>query len=191
MVASFDQKKSLVLLMVLLFLFVSSSYAKFSMMVTKSEIDTICTEENMNSSFCFDFFKTTPEVARLDYSNLIKYVINYQTRYISDTVKLFKLSGGYSKDINSTYHVCVEVYELAINKHDASLRYLAAKDYQSLNIVVSGTMTDVRTCIDEDLSIMKPVPQLFMTRSDAIKDLSLVILVVLECFIRKDPELCP
>ncbi|EOA39180.1 hypothetical protein CARUB_v10012144mg [Capsella rubella] len=190
MVASFDRKKSLVLSMVLLFLFVSSSYAKFSMMVTKTEINTICTKQDMNSSFCFEILKATPEIARLDYSDLIKYLITYQARYISNTVKLFKLSGGYSKDINSTYHVCVEVYEDALSGRDNSLRYLAAKDYPNLSTLVGATMDDAFTCIDEDLSTMKPIPQLFMTRSYAIKNFSDIILVVLQCFLKYDYYLC-
>ncbi|XP_010494163.1 PREDICTED: pectinesterase inhibitor 1-like [Camelina sativa] len=189
MVTFYNKKNSLALLVVLLFLFVSSSYAKFSMMVTKSQIDTICTIKRINSSFCFEIFKANPEIARLNYSDLIKFLINYQAQYISDTLKFFKLSGGSSTDISSKYHVCVELYEYDFKERDNSLRYLAAKDYVSLNIWVGGTMTDAETCID-DLSTMKPIPQFFMKRSDTIGDMSSIILVVLECFLKEKKDRC-
>ncbi|CAL9223619.1 unnamed protein product, partial [Arabidopsis halleri] len=123
-------------------------------------------------------------------------LLNYQAQNISDTLKQFKLSGGYTPDIDSyifcdtQYRLCKELYEDVLYHRESALKYLAAKDYDGLNTMVSGTMTDVFTCTD-DLSTMKPVPQFFMTKSNVIKDLSNIILVIVECFLRKEKILCP
>ncbi|CAN6901788.1 unnamed protein product [Brassica oleracea] len=42
-------------------LLVVSSYARFDMMVTKEEIESICTKENINHSLCFEILKPTAE----------------------------------------------------------------------------------------------------------------------------------
>ncbi|EFH70449.1 predicted protein [Arabidopsis lyrata subsp. lyrata] len=188
MVAYVDKKFSSACLVVLLF-FVASSYARFSTMVTKDEIHTICTKQDINSSLCFEVLKATPEIGRLDLSDLAKFLLNYQAQNISDTLKQFKLSGGYTRDIESKYSVCIEEYEDALENRDYALKYLAAKDYDGLNTMVSATMTDMFTCTD-DLSTMKPIPQLFVTKSNVISDLSNIIFVILECFLREKKKLC-
>ncbi|KAG7594601.1 Pectinesterase inhibitor domain [Arabidopsis thaliana x Arabidopsis arenosa] len=183
MVAYVDKNFSSACLVVLL-VFVVSSYARFSTMVTKDEIHFICTQQDINSSFCFEVLKATPEIARLDFSGLAKFLLNYQAQNISDTLKQFKLSGGYTRDTESKYSVCIEVYEDALDNRDRALKYLAAKDYDSLNTMVSATMTDMFTCTD-DLSTMKPIPKLFITKSNVISDLSSIIFVILEHCLRK------
>ncbi|XP_020866287.1 LOW QUALITY PROTEIN: pectinesterase inhibitor 1 [Arabidopsis lyrata subsp. lyrata] len=178
-------------LLLILLLFVFSSYARLSIMVTKSEIHTICTKKRESSSLCFEVVKANPEIARLDLSSLAKFFINYQAQNISDTLKHFKLSGGYTPDINSTYHLCVELYEDAFNRRDSSFKYLTAKDYDGLNIMVGGTVSDMVTCTD-DLSTMKPIPQFFMTRSIVIENLSHIILTISECFLKEEKSpYCP
>ncbi|CAL9247752.1 unnamed protein product [Arabidopsis halleri] len=90
MVAYIDKNFSPACLLVLL-LFVVSSYAKFSTMVTTYEIHTLCTKPGVKSSLCFEVLKATPEIARLDFYGLAKYLINYHAQNISDTLKQFKL----------------------------------------------------------------------------------------------------
>ncbi|XP_020870623.1 uncharacterized protein LOC110225379 [Arabidopsis lyrata subsp. lyrata] len=110
MVAYVDKNFSSACLVVLLF-FVVSSYARFSTMVTKDEIHFICTQQDINSSLCFEVLKPNPKIARLDFSGLFKFLFNYQVRNILDTLMQFKLLGGYTRDIESKYSVCIEVYE--------------------------------------------------------------------------------
>ena len=188
MVAYVDKNFSLACFLVLL-LFVDSSYARFNTLVTKDQIHTICTKQEINSSFCFQVLNTNPEIAKLDFPSLFKFVLNYQAQNISDTLKQFKLSGGYMPDVESQYSLCIELYGYAFDNRDITLRYLAAKDYNSVNTRVSGTLEDIFTCTD-DLSTMKPIPQFFMTESNLIKELSKILLVILECFISKRKEFC-
>ncbi|XP_020866149.1 uncharacterized protein LOC110224430 [Arabidopsis lyrata subsp. lyrata] len=178
MVAYVDKNFSSACLVVLLF-FVVSSYATFSTMVTKDEIHFICTQQDINSSLCFEVLKPNPEIARFDFPGLFKFLLNYQARNISDTLKQFKLSADYTRDKDSQYSVCIEEYENALENHDKALKYLAAKDYASVNTMVSATMTEMFTCTD-DLSTMKPIPKLFITKSNVISDLSNIILVILK-----------
>ncbi|KAG7626862.1 putative pectinesterase inhibitor domain-containing protein [Arabidopsis thaliana] len=188
MVAYVDKNFSLACFLVLL-LFVDSSYARFNTLVTKDQIHTICTKQEINSSFCFQVLNTNPEIAKLDFPSLFKFVLNYQAQNISDTLKQFKLSGGYMPGVESQYSLCIELYGYAFENRDITLRYLAAKDYNSVNTRVSGTLEDIFTCTD-DLSTMKPIPQIFMTESNLIKELSKILLVILECFISKRKEFC-
>jgi len=116
-------------------------------------------------------------------------VLNYQVQNISDTLKQFKLSGGYTPGVESKYSLCIELYENSFDRRDKTLEYLAAKDYNSVNTVVGETSTNMFTCID-DLSSMKPIPQYFLTETNDIKNLSTIILVILECFISKRKEFC-
>ncbi|CAD5312435.1 unnamed protein product [Arabidopsis thaliana] len=153
------------------------------MLVTKDQIHTICTKQDINSSYCFQVLNANPEIARLDFPSLFKFVLNYQAQNISDTLKQFKLSGGYTPGVESQYSLCIELYGWAFDNRDSTLRYLAAKDYNSVSTMIGGTLEDMFTCTD-DLSTMKPVPQFFMTESNLIKELSKILAVILECFIK-------
>ena len=188
MVAYVDKNFSLACFLVLL-LFVDSSYARFNTLVTKDQIHTICTKQEINSSFCFQVLNTNPEIAKLDFPSLFKFVLNYQAQNISDTLKQFKLSGGYTPGVESQYSLCIKLYGWAFDNRDSILRYLAAKDYNSVSTMIGGTLEDMFTCTD-DLSTMKPVPQFFMTESNLIKELSKILAVILECFISKRKEFC-
>ncbi|AEE82358.1 Plant invertase/pectin methylesterase inhibitor superfamily protein [Arabidopsis thaliana] len=188
MVAYVDKNFSLACFLVLL-LFVDSSYARFNTLVTKDQIHTICTKQDINSSYCFQVLNANPEIARLDFPSLFKFVLNYQAQNISDKLKQFKLSGGYTPGVESKYNLCIEFYENSFDRRDEALRYLAAKDYGSVNTMVGGTAINMFNCAD-DLSTMKPVPQFFVTESNLIKELSKILLVILECFISKKKEYC-
>ncbi|CAA0192030.1 unnamed protein product [Arabidopsis thaliana] len=131
----------------------------------------------------FQVLNANPEIARLDFPSLFKFVLNYQAQNISDTLKQFKLSGGYTPGVESQYSLCIELYGWAFDNRDSTLRYLAAKDYNSVSTMIGGTLEDMFTCTD-DLSTMKPVPQFFMTESNLIKELSKILAVILECFIK-------
>ncbi|KAL1188658.1 Pectinesterase inhibitor 2 [Cardamine amara subsp. amara] len=190
MVAHVNKSFSLGLIVVL-GLFVVSSYARFNMMVTKDEIHAICTKKGVNSSLCFEILKPTPEISTLDLSGLIKFLINYESRNVSDTLNQLKLfvENTTSTDYRSTYRECVELYEMAVDDFDTSLKALAAKDYDGLNLGIGALMTDMTTC-EDDLVTIKPLPQFFITRGILIKQLSNISLVILECFLREKKKLC-
>lgn len=173
-----------------LHLLVISSHAKFSMMVTKSEIDSIC-KEGVNSSLCFEILKSTPEIATLDFSGLTKFLIDYQTRNVSDTLKQVKLFAENTTDFRShnIYSSCLDLYESYFSYRGDTLKALATKDYDTLNVMVSGTITGMSDCNDELLTI-NPIPQLLITKGIIIKNQSSIILVILECFLRKDKTRC-
>ncbi|CAL9247749.1 unnamed protein product [Arabidopsis halleri] len=161
----------------------------FSTMVTTYEIHTLCTKAGVKSSLCFEVLKATPEIARLDFSGLVKFLINYHAQNISDTLKQFKLSGGIP-DIDSEYRLCKELYKDALDKCPYALKYLAAKDYLHLKDMVAETMRDMNNCIYDDLSTMKPVPQFFITKTNDIQEIGYIIIVFVDCFILNEPIDC-
>ncbi|CAL9247754.1 unnamed protein product, partial [Arabidopsis halleri] len=159
----------------------------FSTMVTTYEIHTLCTKPGVKSSLCFEVLKATPEIDRLDFSGLAKYLINYHAQNISDTLKQFKLSRGYIPDIDSEYRLCKELYKDALDKCPYALKYLAAKDYYNFKNMVAQTMGDMTNCIYDDLSTMKPVPQFFITKTNDIHEIGYFIIVFVDCFILNEP----
>ncbi|ESQ54227.1 hypothetical protein EUTSA_v10027565mg [Eutrema salsugineum] len=169
---------------VVLLLFVVSSYARSSMMVTKDEIEVICTKKDMqiNSSLCFEILKATPEAAKLDLPSLVKYLIEYQSRNVSDTLKQIKLFRGHTTDMRKMKD-CEQLYEGALSGIDDSLKALAAKDYFLSHLRNAGTFPNMHTCIDT-LSTMKPVPEVLSRRSSVIIDITNIICVIIDCFIR-------
>ncbi|AEE82359.1 Plant invertase/pectin methylesterase inhibitor superfamily protein [Arabidopsis thaliana] len=115
MVAYVDKNFSLACFLVLL-LFVDSSYARFNTLVTKDQIHTICTKQDINSSYCFQVLNANPEIARLDFPSLFKFVLNYQAQNISDKLKQFKLSGGYTNLIKELSKILLVILECFISK---------------------------------------------------------------------------
>ncbi|EOA34043.1 hypothetical protein CARUB_v10021543mg [Capsella rubella] len=186
MVASVKNNNFLVSIVVLL-LVVSSSYARFNMMITKSEIDSICTKEKTLSSLCFEVLKPTSKIAALDLSGLAKFFINYQSQNITYALKQLKLLVENTTNFHSRsiYLDCVENYGNALYNNKISLEDLEAKNYDAINARIGTTIAWMYQCID-DLSTIKPMPQFFIKRSNVIGDLSSIILVILEFFLQKD-----
>jgi len=60
-----------------LLLFINLLYAKFNMMATKDHMHTICTQRNINSSFYYQVLNANPEIGRLDFAGLFKFVLNF------------------------------------------------------------------------------------------------------------------
>ncbi|EOA28864.1 hypothetical protein CARUB_v10025108mg [Capsella rubella] len=177
--------KNLVLIVVLLL--VVSSYARFSIMVTKGVINSICTKDKDLSSHCFEVLKPSSEIEKLDLFGLTKYLINYQTRNISNTLKQLKLFADNTTDFrtHNMYLDCIEVYNGALYNNQFSLKDLAAKDYNGLNDRLGGVTTQMYECSDELVTI-KPIPQSLIMKCNFISDLSSIMLVILEYFIRKN-----
>ncbi|KAL0697607.1 hypothetical protein Bca4012_053729 [Brassica carinata] len=183
-------KKNFLLALMVLFLLVVSSYARFNMMVTKGEIESICTKEDVNHSLCFEILKLTPEIAKLDFYGLAKFLINYQTRNTSDTLKQIKMFEGNTTGADlKTVQLCEEMYDDSLFHNDRALKVLATKDYDSLNTEVGFTLSYMNTCND-GLSTMKPVPQVMIKKNSDISNMSSIILVILECFLRKEKIRC-
>ncbi|CAN7134407.1 unnamed protein product [Brassica rapa subsp. narinosa] len=178
-------KKNFLLALMVLFLLVVSSYARFNMMVTKGDIESICNKEDINHSLCFEILKPTPEITKLDFSGLANFLINYQSRNTSDTLKQIKMFEGNTtgEDLKSV-QLCEEMYDDSLFHNDRALEVLATKDYDTLNIEIGFTLAYMDTCND-GLSTMKPTPQVIITKNSEISSMSGIILVILECFLRK------
>ncbi|CAH8322435.1 unnamed protein product [Eruca vesicaria subsp. sativa] len=185
---AYDKKNfSLAPIVVLIFLVVSS-YARFNMMVTKDDIKRICTKKDINSVLCFEILKLTPETAPLDFSCLAKYLLDYQYRNISDALEQFKLAERNTTNLQAI-KLCEELYGNVLYDKNKTLSALADKDYDMFNMYTGATGTEMHTCSDE-LSKVKPIQQVLITRSLAIEDISDIILVILECFIREPKLKC-
>ncbi|KAL1208170.1 Pectinesterase inhibitor [Cardamine amara subsp. amara] len=180
-------------LIVILSLFVVSSYARLSMMVTKGEIDAICTKKGVNSTLCFEVLKPTPEISTLDISGLAKFVINYENQKVSDTqmhVTLFAVifkSINASKELCSAYQKCAYLYKDVSNSLDSSLKALAAKDYIALNVGVGASITKTNTCGHYLSTTKQMIPkdnqsiaEDLLMENTVIKDLFDIILVTLK-----------
>ncbi|CAH8389019.1 unnamed protein product [Eruca vesicaria subsp. sativa] len=177
-------KKNFLLALMVLLLLVVSSYARFNMMVAKGKIESICTKD-VNHSLCFEILKPTPEIEKLDFSGLAKFVINYLSRYTSDTLNQVKMFEGNTTGADlQTLQLCAELYDDSLFHNDRALKVLASKDYDNLNTEVGFTLAYTDTCNDE-LITMKPVPQVLFKKNSDINAMSNIILVILECFIRE------
>ncbi|KAF3530345.1 hypothetical protein DY000_02038002 [Brassica cretica] len=153
------------------------------MMVTKGEIESICNKKYVDSTLCFEVLKPNPTIAKLDFTGLANFLINYTSRNVSDVLKEIKLYEGNTTDLQ-TIKLCEELYDLSLFSDDHALKALAARDYDSVNFKVGGTLENMVTC-NEELSTMKPVPQSLIAKNNVIKNLSGIVLTILECFIRK------
>lgn len=181
--AAYIKKNTFLLALMVLFLLVVSSYARFNMMVTKEEIESICTKDDVNQSLCFEILKPTPEIAKLDFSGLAKFFINYQTQNTLDAQKQVKMFEG-----NTTYEdskkvkYCGVLYENSLIHNDMALSSLATKDYDSVKLNLQYPPPCMDAC-SEGLSTMRPVPQVMITKNSDIKAMSKIILVILDCYI--------
>ncbi|CAN6914144.1 unnamed protein product [Brassica oleracea] len=176
-------KNNVFLVFMIVLLLVVSSYARLSMMVTKGEIESICNKKDVDSTLCFEVLKPNPTIAKLDFTGLANFMINYTSRNVSDVLKEIKLYEGNTTDLQ-TIKLCKEMYNLSLIWDDHALKALGAKDYDSVNFNVGGTLGNMITC-NEELSTMEPVPQSLIAKNTVIKNLSNIVLTILECFIRK------
>ncbi|CAL9218388.1 unnamed protein product [Arabidopsis halleri] len=181
----------LLVLIVVLLLFVVSSYAKISTKVTTSEIRGICTHRDVNASFCYEFMKSSPQIATLDISDLAKFLINYDFQKTLDLMKHFQSLTNRTTDRSSrdSYKLCSELFSLGIHSLEIAFKALATNDYDTLNRTV-GNMSDyAEDCGSELSSVIKPIPQLLKGVS-IVQNVSDIFLVILECFLRKEKTLC-
>ncbi|KAG2320046.1 hypothetical protein Bca52824_013259 [Brassica carinata] len=88
-----------------------------------------------------------------------------------------------------TVKLCEEMYDDSLFHNDRALKVLATKDYDSLNTEVGFTLSYMNTC-NGGLSTMKPVPQVMIKKNSDISNMSSIILVILECFLRKEKIRC-
>lgn len=171
---------------VLLLVFVVSSSARFSTKLTTSEINSICTDSAIDdASSCFELLKSAPNIAALDPSGLVKYLINYDSRKISDMLKQFQSLVRSTTDPSAkgSYDVCVGTFDKAIDCSEEAPTYLASKDYITLVFRVGCTDDMASQCQDE-LSTFKPNPQLVKDVS-IVRNLASIILVIVRKFLKK------
>ncbi|CAN7109576.1 unnamed protein product, partial [Brassica rapa subsp. narinosa] len=136
----------------------------------ESEIESICNKKDVDSTLCFEVLKPNPTIAKLDFTGLANFMINYTSRNISDVLKEIKLYESNTTDLQ-TIKLCEELYDLSLFSDDHALKALAAKNYDSVNFKVGGTLENIVTC-NEELSTMKPVPQSLIAKNNVIKNLS-------------------
>ncbi|CAN6895709.1 unnamed protein product [Brassica oleracea] len=188
MVAYIKKNFFLVLTIVLLRFVVSSSNGNFSMMVTKNEIDIICTKKYVNSSLCYDLLKSIPKISTLDFNGLTKFLIKYQSRNVSDALNQIQMSAGNATDLQ-TIDLCVRLYENTLYDTDHILKALTAKKYFNVNIYITGLDANMGTC-REELVVMKPRLEVLITRNKVITNLSSIIVCILECYLAKEKAYC-
>ncbi|CAL9214578.1 unnamed protein product [Arabidopsis halleri] len=87
---TYNKNKFLLVHILFVLLLVVFSNAQFSTKITKSEVNDICRHEETNTTFCFEFLNSSPEIAKLDFSGLAKFLINYNSRKISVMLKQFQ-----------------------------------------------------------------------------------------------------
>ncbi|WZZ80070.1 hypothetical protein YC2023_100642 [Brassica napus] len=112
------------------------------MMVTKNEIDIICTKKYVNSSLCYDLLKSIPKISTLDFNGLTKFLIKYQSQNISDALNQIQMSAGNATDLQ-TIDLCVRLYENTLYDTDHILKALAAKKYFNVNIYITENEIDI------------------------------------------------
>ena len=189
MAAYLKKNVFLVLTIVVLPFVLSSSYGNFSMMVTKNEINNICTKKYVNSSLCYELLKSTPKIATLDFSGLVKYLIKYQSHNVSDAMNQIKLSAGNATDLQ-TIDLCVRLYENVLYDTDHHiLTALAAKKYFNVHVYISGSNANIGTCRDE-LVEMKPRLEVLITRSNVISNIYSIIVCILNCYLQDEKTQC-
>ncbi|CAN7032047.1 hypothetical protein BRARA_H01112 [Brassica rapa] len=188
MVAYLKNNFFLVLTIVVLPFVVSSSYGNFSTMVTKDEINIICTKEYVNSSLCFELLKSIPKISALDFNGLTKFLIKYQSRNVSDALNQIKMYAGNATDLQ-TIDLCVRLYENTLYDTDHILKALATKKYFIVNIYITGLDANMGIC-REELVVMKPRLEVLITRNKVITNLSSIILCILECYLAKEKAYC-
>ncbi|CAN8284314.1 unnamed protein product [Cochlearia groenlandica] len=171
-------------LLVLLFvinLLAVSSYARFNIKVSQSDIKNICSKHN-NPSFCFNFFKSTPKTTTLDLYGVATILINNASKEALSLQKQFaaleKATTG--SDPKQVYSICAEVYDDAVDSCDQALKALKSKNMSDLNTMLSAVITDSDTC-RSDLVTIKHGPTLEpqMLRVDNLSEIVLIISDVL------------
>ncbi|EOA38720.1 hypothetical protein CARUB_v10010831mg [Capsella rubella] len=189
----FIKNNFLLVLILILHSFVVSSYARFSTKVTESEISNICSHKGTNASFCVEFLRSSTEVATLDHSSLTNFLINYNFQKTSVMLTQFQSLINSTSDRSSkgSYEACSEIFDLAIGRFDSALKYLSTKDYNNDFLMndVSSTITMAKDCGWELSSVVKLNPQVSKAVS-IVENVSSIVLVLLECFLRTDKTLC-
>ncbi|CAH2035989.1 unnamed protein product [Thlaspi arvense] len=175
--AVYVKNNFLLVSLVVLFLVVTSSYARISIQISDGDVNTICSKAK-NPSFCSNFFKSTPQTKALDLPGVAKLLIDDASGDASDAQKQFDSLAKSASDprTKNVYTQCSENYKDALSEFDDALKALAAKDGASLNIKVSAAMTDGDSC-NSELPSVKPSPQLLQKVSD-IDNLSGIVLVI-------------
>ncbi|CAA0283848.1 unnamed protein product [Arabidopsis thaliana] len=175
---------------VVLLLFVVSSYARFNTKVTTDEICGMCARRAVNASFCYEFMKSSPQVATLDTYDLAKFFINYDFQNTFDLIKHFQSLTNSTTDPSSkgSYELCLHLFNL-INPLETALKALATNDYDTLNRNVDAMSQFAKECESELSSVIKPIPKL-LKRVSIVENVSDIIFVIVECFLRKEETSC-
>ncbi|XP_019087617.1 PREDICTED: probable pectinesterase/pectinesterase inhibitor 42 [Camelina sativa] len=133
---------------VFLLLFVVSSYARYNTEVTKSQIIDICTQKDrdINESVCFEVLDSIPGIATLDYFDLAKYLINYDSRKFSYMMKQFQSLKNSTTDPSSkgSYKMVVpstssDLIEMVVPSTSSDLDSKALKSKANLVVSKDGT----------------------------------------------------
>lgn len=185
MAAYIKNNVSLVLIAIFLF-FVFSSYADFSMMVTKDDINNLCTRKEIDSSLCFEVINKIPGIATIDFSGVAKFLINRGSQKASALLKQFQSLDRSSK---GSFATCSETFDVATGCFDNALKSLEIKDYVTLNFDLGCTINNADECTSE-LSSVKPSRPELVKEVSIVTNLSVINLNVLECYIVKEKTMC-
>ncbi|XP_010524648.1 PREDICTED: pectinesterase inhibitor 2-like [Tarenaya hassleriana] len=159
-------------------LLVASTSARFTIKISESEIQTICSKAK-NSEFCQTFFKSKPETAQADLSAIAKLTVDSARKSASGTHAeieslLQQASDPKSKEV---YTSCLENYDSATTNLDDAFKALAGGDPGTVNAKVSAAMTEADTC-KGDLVGVSPDPSSLVKGIEELENVSSIALVV-------------
>ena len=150
----------------------------------------MCAPMAVNTSFCYEFMKSIPQIATLDIYDLTKFLINYDFQITLDLTKHFQSLTNNTTDRSSkdSYKLCLDLFSL-IDPLETALKALAANDYDTLNTNVGVMSQYAEECGSELSSIIKPISKLSKGVS-IVENVSDIVLVISEYFLRKKKIRC-
>lgn len=173
---------SLVSLLLVLLLLITPSFAGLSLMVTKQEINDICSKTS-NPSFCSQVLNSDPRVATADLPGLAQISIDIGHAKALDTFKYIKslLKQVLPQDpsLHERYLSCSENYDEAIDNFEMAEGAVSARSYAGAKSAISGALTQADTCND-DLQGSPPDPSQLHQRNQNILNLCNIIFAILD-----------
>ncbi|XP_010524649.1 PREDICTED: pectinesterase inhibitor 1-like [Tarenaya hassleriana] len=159
-------------------LLIASASARFSIKISESEIQTICSKAK-NPEFCQTFLKSKPETVQADLPALAKLTVDSARKSASMTLAeieslLQQASDPKSKEV---YTSCSENYDSATTNLGDALKALVGGDPGTVNIKVSAAMTDADTC-KRDLVGVSPDPSSVVKGIENLENVSSIALVI-------------
>ncbi|KAJ4721943.1 Pectinesterase inhibitor [Melia azedarach] len=165
------------ILLVLLLVFVTPSFARLSVKVTASEVGDICSKTK-NPSFCVAVLKSTPGTGTADLPGLTKITLDLARSNATNTQNLIKslIPKATEPRLKESYTSCSEHYDGVLGDFDDADQDLKVSDPASLNIHTSAALDEAGNCEDE-LEGLGPDPSVVKGSLDLQSICSIVLVI--------------